>query len=155
MSQRSVNWLGTLNNPDTTECEAYLKAWKDSGATYVNGQLEKGEEGTVHIQFFLNFVKPGKTVAALKKHCKRAHFEIVRRDNGASDYCLKEETRIEGPWEFGVKPARKNVKGDTAARNKQILELGVEKCVEEGLIHIKEYLKLKQCVTAYKLNTDR
>ncbi len=49
MSQRSVNWLGTLNNPDTTVCEAYLKAWKDSGATYVNGQLEKGEEGTVHI----------------------------------------------------------------------------------------------------------
>lgn len=143
MSQRSVNWLGTLNNPDTTECEAYLKAWKDSGATYVNGQLEKGEEGTVHIQFFLNYVKPGPRLSALKKHCKRAHFEVVKRDNGASDYCLKEETRIEGPWEFGIKPARKNVKGDTAARNAQILELGVEKCVEEGLIHIKEYLKLK------------
>lgn len=33
----SVNWLGTLNNPDTTTVEAYLKAWKDSGAVYVNG----------------------------------------------------------------------------------------------------------------------
>jgi len=45
----SVNWLGTLNNPDTTSVEQYLKAWFDDGASYVNGQLEKGKEGTVHI----------------------------------------------------------------------------------------------------------
>jgi len=49
MSKQSVNWLGTLNNPDTTLVESYLKAWFDSGAKYVNGQLEKGKEGTVHI----------------------------------------------------------------------------------------------------------
>jgi len=109
----------------------------------VNGQLEKGKEGTVHIQFFLNFAKPGKTLTALKKVDKHAHFEIVKRDNGASDYCLKEETRLEGPWEFGIKPARKNVKGETKERNMQILELGVERCVEEGLVPIKEYLRLK------------
>lgn len=29
----------------------------------------------------------------------------------------------------------------------------MEKCVQEGIIHIGEYLKLKQCVDAYKLNT--
>lgn len=34
------------------------------------------------------------------------------------------------------------------------MELGVEKCVAEGYIHIKEYLKVKQCVDAYKLNTQ-
>lgn len=45
----SVNWLGTLNNPDTTQVESYLKAWFDDGACYVNGQLEKGKDGTVHI----------------------------------------------------------------------------------------------------------
>jgi len=139
----SVNWLGTVNNPDTSNVEDYLKKWFDDGAAYVNGQLEKGKDGTVHIQFFLNYKKPGRRLAALKKHDGRAHFELVKRDNGASDYCLKEETRVEGPWEFGVKPARKNVKGETKERNAKILELGVEKCVEEGLIHIKEYLKLK------------
>jgi len=123
--------------------ESYLKAWFDSGAKYVNGQLEKGKEGTVHIQFFLNYEKPGKTIAALKKHDKHAHFEVVKRDNGASSYCLKEETRLEGPWEFGIKPARKNVKGETKERNMRILELGVERCVEEGLVPIKEYLRVK------------
>lgn len=56
---------------------------------------------------------------------------------------MKEDTRIEGPWEFGIKPAKRNVTGDVAERNKRILEIGVEKCVEEGLVHLKDYLKLK------------
>lgn len=75
------------------------------------------------------------------------------RDNGASDYCLKEETRVEGPWEFGLKPARRNVKGDVASQNKRILELGPERCVDEGLIHIKDYLKIKVACNTYRLNT--
>jgi hypothetical protein len=47
-------------------------------AVYAVGQLEKGAEGTVHIQFFINFKKPGTTIAGLKKHCSIAHFEQVR-----------------------------------------------------------------------------
>jgi Putative viral replication protein. len=65
----------------------------------------------VHIQFFIIF-KGQQRISALKKHCPKAHFTAVKRDNGASDYCLKEDTRVEGPWEFGVKPARRNVVGD-------------------------------------------
>ena len=37
MSLRSTNWLCTLNNPDTTTVEDYLKAWHTRGAKYVNG----------------------------------------------------------------------------------------------------------------------
>lgn len=43
------NWIGTYNNPkvDTKE---YLELWfTKAKATYVVGQLEKGEEGTIHI----------------------------------------------------------------------------------------------------------
>jgi len=150
---KSRQWLGTLNNPDTSMAESYVSLWfSKGGARYVNGQLEKGLEGTVHVQFYLNFAEPVR-LAALKKHCPRAHFQVVGKDNGASSYCLKEQTRIEGPWEHGIKPAQRNVKGDVAARNKQILDIGVEQCVEQGLIHMKEYLKLKQCVQAYTLNT--
>jgi len=32
------------------------------------------------------------------------HIKKVNRDNGASEYALKEETRLEGPEEFGNKP---------------------------------------------------
>lgn len=106
----------------------------------------------MHVQYFVNFSKPHR-LAALKKICSKSHFTPVSRDNGASDYCLKEETRVAGPLELGIKPARKNVAGETAERNKRILELGVEECVAQGLVHMKEYLKLKQCVDAYRLNT--
>lgn len=146
MSSQATAWLGTLNNPDLTTVEEYIKLWYTKAkATYVNGQLEQGKEGTVHIQFFVLFPRNVR-LSALKKHCGKAHFSPVRRDNGASDYCLKEDTRLEGPWEHGIKPARKNVAGDTKSRNETILKMGVEHCVAEGLIHIKDYIKLKQNV---------
>lgn len=47
---RARKWIGTLNNPDTTVAEDYIRAWsKTTGAVYSNGQLEKGKEGTVHL----------------------------------------------------------------------------------------------------------
>ncbi len=68
-------FIGTLNNPsehypDITPDE-YLQAWRTrAGAEYVTGQLEKGQEGTVHIQFFVQWKKPAlKAITALKKHC--------------------------------------------------------------------------------------
>ena len=36
----------------------------------------------------------------------------MKRDNGASKYCLKEETRLEGPFEFGTKPINRASKED-------------------------------------------
>jgi len=47
---KNVMYIGTLNNPDLTTCEDYLKAWHTSGCVYVTGQVEKGKEnGTVHL----------------------------------------------------------------------------------------------------------
>ena len=49
-------WIGTYNNPDVTMCESFLKAWHEQAkAVFVTGQLEKGKEGTVHIQYFVQF----------------------------------------------------------------------------------------------------
>jgi len=92
-----------LNNPSVPPKD-YLENWFTIGkATYVCGQLEKGEEGTEHVQFFLNFKSKPK-LSALKKICAKAHFKPVLINNGAHDYCMKEDTRVDGPWEFGVKP---------------------------------------------------
>lgn len=73
--------------------------------------MEVGKEGTPHIQFYLNFEK-ATAITALKKHCSKAHFEPVNVDNGAAAYCMKEDTRLEGPWEFGTKPVKRNSKTD-------------------------------------------
>lgn len=55
----SVNWLGTLNNPEEEPIVFLERLYTVGKATYVCGQLEKGAEGTVHIQYFINFKKPG------------------------------------------------------------------------------------------------
>jgi len=111
----STNWLGTLNNPDVVPHEFLEQFISKHKAKYVCGQLEKGEEGTPHIQFFVNFEPANKKrLSAMKKICNKAHWEIVRVNNGAHDYCMKEDTRVEGPWEFGVRPVQRNNKDDWA-----------------------------------------
>lgn len=112
MSKLARSWLGTLNHPEAQDIREWLeKFYTDSKAVYLNGQLERGENGTPHIQFYLN-LKTGQRLSYLTKIEKKAHFTPVVVENGADRYCLKEETRIEGPWEFGIKPVRRNVKHD-------------------------------------------
>lgn len=109
MAQR--NWLGTLNNPDMTPQEYLEAGYTKLKAKYTCGQLEKGEEGTPHIQFFVN-CNPPQRLAAMTKAFPKAHFEKVKIDNGVGDYCMKEASRVEGPWEFGTKPVKRNCKTD-------------------------------------------
>ncbi len=68
--------------------------------------------------------------------CSKATYKPVTFDNGASTYCLKEATRIEGPWEFGIRPAQRNKKGDLKRWNEEIAKIGPIKAVEEGLYRI-------------------
>lgn len=85
-------------------------------------------------------------MAHLKKHCARSHFEVVKVNNGADEYCNKEETRVEGPWTFGVRPARRNKKGDLARRNADIENMGAVAAARAGLIPLKEVIKVQQCI---------
>jgi len=49
-------FIGTLNNPDTTICEDIINGWvTNAKAVYCTGQLEKGAEGTPHLQFYVHF----------------------------------------------------------------------------------------------------
>lgn len=52
--------------------------------------------------------------ASIKKLDKRLHIELVKTNNGADDYCMKEDTRVDGPWTFGIKPVKRNSKTDWA-----------------------------------------
>jgi len=53
--------------------------------------------------------------------------------------------------EFGVPPASKAVKGDTKERNAMILQFGVVKAVDDGLIPIEKLKAVKQSVDMYHL----
>lgn len=48
----------------------------------------------------------------MKKICNRTHWECIRNDKRSYEYCMKEETRLDGPWEFGTKPLVRSSKKD-------------------------------------------
>jgi len=133
-------YIGTLNNPDTHYEDFMAQEWlealhKRSGAVYTVGQLEKGEEGTTHVQYFVNFsTKNQKRITAMKKFCKHTHWEPVSKDNGAADYCMKEETRLEGPWTFGERPLDMTNSEDNKKRrkltNEQILGTSMKELID-------------------------
>lgn len=76
----------------------------------------------------------------MKAVCSHSHFDLVKINNGADTYCNKEETRVDGPWTFGIRPARLNKAGDKQRMNIELLDMGPEKAVSEGIIEISKYL---------------
>ena len=124
-----MRFIGTLNQPHEKYSDFMAQDWLAAlhnklGAVYTNGQLEKGKEGTVHLQFYVSLSKDKRQrITGMKKACPHSHWEPVGKDNGASSYCLKEDTRIEGPWEFGEKPAQMNTKEGNAKHKEKNLAL--------------------------------
>lgn len=131
----------TLNNPVET-AQDYLQAiYTALKAKYCCGQLEKGENGTFHLQFFLNF-KDAVRPAHIKKFDSKLHVEIVKINNGAHTYCMKEDTRIEGPWEFGEKPVQRNNKTDWEEVKQNAMTGKIDKIPAD--IYVKHYRNIKQ-----------
>jgi len=98
MSQ-SVNWVFTLNNPTDNQLPT---TWPD--IRYCVWQVEKGENGTTHLQGYL-VLKKKKTLRTMKLLNAQAHWEVRKGNHKqAKAYCTKEDTRQEGPFEFGEEP---------------------------------------------------
>lgn len=80
-----------------------------NNASYWVCQLEKGNEGeNYHIQGYLCF-KNQKTLSGVKKLFlpHKPHLEFARGNPEQNrTYCTKEETRQQGPWEYGELPKK-------------------------------------------------
>lgn len=126
---KSNNFLITLNNP-TLDIHQFIEKVKGAGFKYARVQLEKGESGTKHLQGCFG----GKATRfnVVHKLLPGAHVEAAKSPFNAWEYCGKEDTRVEGPAEFGVPPAAKNRAGDTKKRNEMLLEKGVVAAVKDG-----------------------
>lgn len=111
----SRTWLVTrnLSEDELIIPQDYLKnLFLLSKAVYCVGQLEKAPTtGQHHIQAYVNY-KNSVRQSHLKAIDPKAHLDVVKVDRGADKYCMKEESRVEGPWEFGVKPVRRDSKTD-------------------------------------------
>jgi len=70
-------------------------------AEYVIGQLERAS--TLHLQGFVYF-KNARSLSAVRLLIPGAHWEKTRDIQASIKYCSKEDTRVAGPWEHGVRP---------------------------------------------------
>lgn len=89
-TERRTHWSLTINNPTSADDEninqARQKGWK------VDGQLEKGKNGTPHYQLVVK--TPQVRFSAVKKQFPRAHLTATRNIAAAEQYVHKEETRL-------------------------------------------------------------
>jgi len=91
-AKRGTCWSITINNPTDDDYKLAQNAtgWKDFIS--FEGQKEKGENGTLHIQGMLK-TKSVK-FSAVKKHFPRAHIELAKSPTALEKYVAKSETRV-------------------------------------------------------------
>lgn len=116
---RAKHWCFTLNNPET-----YPLATEEWGATYVVYQLETGNSGTLHLQGYVEFAGRQR-LNSLRVLLPRAHWEkrLGPREN-ARAYCMKNEGRVEGPWEHGEFSSQSQGKRTDLLTVKQMIDNG-------------------------------
>lgn len=97
------NWIFTINNYSDVEVLKVGELGTSNEIHYLVYQLERGENGTDHVQGYVQ-LKKRKTLATMKRLLgDRTHLEMAKGSPGQNrDYCTKEDTRIEGPFEYGV-----------------------------------------------------
>lgn len=102
----SRHYCFTLNNPESNEVPI---EW---GGSYCSWQREEGDEGTPHLQGYIEFDKV-KRLAAMKKLHGTCHWEVRRgTQTQAIEYTQKEDTRVEGFWEYGEKKKGQGSRSD-------------------------------------------
>lgn len=115
---------------------------------YAVYQLEKGEKtGRLHIQAFISLIKKRKrdSVKALIKD--DPHCEIAKKPDDARTYCMKEETRQQGPWEVG------QWSGQGARKDLDLVKERIDAGASEAEIaenHFGSWCRYRKSFTAYR-----
>lgn len=121
-----ARWCFTLNNPPDG-----FRLPDCPDVAYAISSLERGKEGTVHLQGYVRFVAR-KRLTQLKSlwrsPMERAHWEPTKgTEQQNKDYCSKPETHIAGPWE--LKP--ENFKAEEGKQGRRSdLEQVISACKE-------------------------
>jgi hypothetical protein len=94
--------------------------------TYICGQVEEGKENHAHFQGYLE-LNTRKRIPWLKTNLsKTAHFERRRgTQKEAIDYCKKNDTRVDGPYEFGTPTKQFAGKRNDIIMIKELADTGV------------------------------
>ncbi len=121
---RLRNVVFTLNNPPSEQTPAKIWDALKHMAVYLVLQKEKGESGTIHYQGYFELDKRYR-FNTVKKVLPRANLRARRgTQEQAINYCRKEETRLEGPFEFGEK------KNDQSGKRNDVI--GFRDAIQDG-----------------------
>lgn len=126
-------WCFTYHAKEGESLHEWLEyQWTSGMYTYMVAQVERGEEtGKEHLQGFC-VLGTKRRSGQMKKLDGRAHWEQMRGTIAqAVAYCKKEETRIDGPWEYGEirgagRPTTLELVGDMIKAGKSDKEIAEE-----------------------------
>lgn len=85
-------WSITINNPTDDDNTTWSGMAGHHWVLEAKGQLEKGEEGTLHLQGMLR--TKSVRFSQVKKALPRAHIEKARSQTALAKYVSKEDTRV-------------------------------------------------------------
>lgn len=123
-SPMSKFWCFTLNNPDLENTPVF----DQERVAYAVYQVERGEQGTLHLQGYVELTQNMRMVGVKNLFggwAQRAHWEKRRATRDAArEYCMKEETRVQGPFEFGVWQSRSQGKRSDLANVVELIKQG-------------------------------
>lgn len=115
-SPQSRAWIGTSFEEISFE---------DKDIEYAIWQKEQcPTTNKIHTQFFVYFYKK-KRFQGVQRITGKAHIEIARNIPKSIEYCSKNETRVEGPFEKGVRPKLSLIENGTvidSVRKRGIVE---------------------------------
>lgn len=86
--------------------EGHMYKWHESSAVkYIVFQLEQAPTtGQLHIQGYVNLKGTRKMEWVKNLIGNNAHVEKAHDPQASIVYCQKEDTRVKGPWKYGVEP---------------------------------------------------
>lgn len=121
--------------------------WEGETIRFCIWQKEKcPESGKEHLQGYVAFTKPMR-ISALQKICKTSWIKCKGSEDDNVAYCSKEQSRVEGPWQFGNRqePGQRTdihtlVKELKAGRKYE------EMCEEHALYYDERYARIAKRV---------
>ncbi len=151
VSRTARDWLGTTYGDLIEPCKAALSAAVESGeARYWVGQIERcPDTERLHLQWFVRWTRPKRRPGCQRAAgCGDSHVEIrAGTPEEARDYCTKDATRHEGPFEFGTFD-RRGQRTDLEEIRREISQGATDIQIAEA--HFADWVRYRGSFDAYR-----
>lgn len=142
MGDKSCCWSVTINNPTGDDETNWNNLRTYAWVREVTGQMEKGSEGTLHIQ---GMVKTQSVrFAQMKKVLPRAHIEAAKNPAALAKYVTKPETRV-----ASIPTVRTATQADI---QRAVYYFVIQDCYRLEERRLKEAFDILKCDEQYLLN---